>query len=450
MSLKHKILVVGDNIPIRSDYLSTQGYIVITASDGAEALQQIEAEHLDLILIDDALPDTSGNKLCRHIRKLSDTNLPAIMLIAESSSRSTPMKEMEIGVDDILCKPVQRSQILLRIRSLLKIRASVRGIQEQAAQLKKRNVALENQLNQKFLLADAPKIMKDLGGYLKKQGAHIFNLAFVLKSDLENSQGTESEVHEGLSQDRAEGNLAKESLRMLKQSALEIQDTAKAMTDFAKAFIMPTQFKSCQLAEMTSSLLTRLHPNADDKRIQLRAKGLYGLPVIQADEERLAEALYYLVRKAISQMSAGGSLTLRGEVLPEGKVVRLILEGSGGDPSIDLFEDFAHASFINQPSDVAGLWSMIPTHCVERHGGSIKVTTKQRDTIARAGRSQFEVARPSYSTVSICLPTIPTKFSPVCDHCPKEVRGNCFTNDNGKGGEFPSHLPLVLPPARKE
>ncbi len=317
-------------------------------------------------------------------------------------------------------------------------------MEKQAAQLKKRNVELENQLKQKSLLADSPRIMKDLGEYFQKQGAHIFNLAFVLKSDLGESQGPHSEAKKGLSPHRAEGNLEEESLRMLKQTALVIQDTAKSMKVFGNAFIMPTQFESCQLTDMIGSLMNRIHPHADKKGIHLRTKNLYGLPDIQADEEQLAEALYYLIKKAIVQMSTGGSITLRGEALPGKKIVRLFLEGSEGNPFSNLFEDFLPTSFFAQPSDVAGLWSMIPTHCVERHGGTIKVTTKQRDTIARPGRSDYKVTRPSHSTLSVCLPTVPTKFSPVCDHCPKEVKDNCLANynHNGKGRKVPSHLPL--------
>ena len=107
MHSKHKILLVGnpeEHVPIRSDYLATFGYSVGMASTGADALQQIEAEPLDLVIINEPLPDTSGHELCHRIRQLPSTDSPTIVLIVEFNKISGQMKKMKLVADEILAK----------------------------------------------------------------------------------------------------------------------------------------------------------------------------------------------------------------------------------------------------------------------------------------------------------------------------------------------------------
>jgi DNA-binding response OmpR family regulator len=119
MHSKPKILIVGDTNEqgtIRSDYLATFGYSTGSASTGAEALQQIRAEALDLVIIEEPLPDTSCHELCEQIRRLSGRNLPAIVLITKSKHLPTQKNGERLEADDILLKPIH-TEVVPRIRT---------------------------------------------------------------------------------------------------------------------------------------------------------------------------------------------------------------------------------------------------------------------------------------------------------------------------------------------
>lgn len=446
MHSKPKILIVGDTNEqgtIRSDYLATFGYSTGSASTGAEALQQIRAEALDLVIIEEPLPDTSCHELCEQIRRLSGRNLPAIVLITKSKHLPTQKNGERLEADDILVKPIHTSQLITRIGALLKTREVVRELHEQAAQLKDRNAALETHLKQNVRIADMPRILNDLGDHFKKEGAMVFNVAYLLKSALEVASGGGSEINQENYPGRGDRNLISQSLQVLKQSAENIQHAAKSMRDFGQALVIPPQFKKCQLAKLVGSLLTRIDIIAQEKGILLKAKELDGLPAIEADEGQLAEALYYLTLKVFSDLSPGSTLILRGEVLAEEKVIRVFVDGSSGMPSSDSLGYMVDGPGWSRRSDVAGLGSIISRQLVESHGGSVKSTIKQPDAMVQGGSSPFKVMGSPYSSVCICLPIDPTKFSPVCAHCPKEAKQQCFSTREGTGDTYVSPLSLT-------
>ena len=133
-----KILVVDDERPI-SDIikfnLTKEGYEVVTAFDGREALEQFEVENPDLVILDLMLPELDGLEVAKEIRKTSHT--PIIMLSAKDSEFDKVIG-LEIGADDYVTKPFNILELKARIRALL--RRSMNG--NQAAQSRQRTPLL--------------------------------------------------------------------------------------------------------------------------------------------------------------------------------------------------------------------------------------------------------------------------------------------------------------------
>ena len=133
-----KILVVDDERPI-SDIikfnLTKEGYEVVTAFDGREALEQFEVEKPDLVILDLMLPELDGLEVAKEIRKTSHT--PIIMLSAKDSEFDKVIG-LEIGADDYVTKPFNILELKARIRALL--RRSMNG--NQAAQSRQRTPLL--------------------------------------------------------------------------------------------------------------------------------------------------------------------------------------------------------------------------------------------------------------------------------------------------------------------
>jgi two-component system KDP operon response regulator KdpE len=114
------ILIVDDEPQIRRvlrTTLSSQGYTVVEARSGEEALEQIRTERADLILLDVNLPEMSGLDTCREIRRSMD--VPIIMLTVRDSERDK-VQALDAGADDYVVKPFGADELMARIRAALR------------------------------------------------------------------------------------------------------------------------------------------------------------------------------------------------------------------------------------------------------------------------------------------------------------------------------------------
>ncbi|KXT73678.1 Two-component response regulator SA14-24 [Streptococcus sp. DD10] len=115
-----KILVVDDEKPI-SDIIKfnmvKEGYEVLTAFNGREALEQFEAEKPDILILDLMLPELDGMEVARTIRKTS--NVPIIMLSAKDSEFDKVIG-LELGADDYVTKPFSNRELQARVKALLR------------------------------------------------------------------------------------------------------------------------------------------------------------------------------------------------------------------------------------------------------------------------------------------------------------------------------------------
>jgi class 3 adenylate cyclase/CheY-like chemotaxis protein len=146
-----KILVVDDtskNVKLLADLLIVKGYSVVTAESGREALARLEAERPDLVLLDVVMPEMSGYEVCQKIRENPATQiLPVIMVTALDPSEER-VKGLDAGADDFLTKPINRAELLARVRSLLRIKELHDEVQTQAVELAQWNKDLEQRVQE--------------------------------------------------------------------------------------------------------------------------------------------------------------------------------------------------------------------------------------------------------------------------------------------------------------
>lgn len=115
-----KILVVEDEQSLREPLvylLEKEGYEVVDAADGEQAIKVFNAQQPDLILLDLMLPKKSGNEVCQIIRQTS--NVPIIMLTAKDSEIDKVVG-LEIGADDYVTKPYSTPELKARIKAVLR------------------------------------------------------------------------------------------------------------------------------------------------------------------------------------------------------------------------------------------------------------------------------------------------------------------------------------------
>jgi DNA-binding response OmpR family regulator len=114
------ILVVDDEPTLRetlAEALDADGFRVVTASDGREALAQFREHHPELVVLDLMLPELSGVEVCRILRR--ESGVPILMLTAKSGEIDKVLG-LELGADDYVTKPFSLRELTARIRALLR------------------------------------------------------------------------------------------------------------------------------------------------------------------------------------------------------------------------------------------------------------------------------------------------------------------------------------------
>src|SRR3954464_6059633 len=115
-----KVLVVEDDAYTMEllDYaLRREGYMVLTAADGALALRRYETEQPDIVLLDVNLPKLNGFEVCRRMRQAAET--PIIMLTARDEEEDV-LRGLHLGADDYVTKPFSPKQLLARMQTVLR------------------------------------------------------------------------------------------------------------------------------------------------------------------------------------------------------------------------------------------------------------------------------------------------------------------------------------------
>ncbi|MDP2790434.1 MAG: two-component system response regulator [Rectinemataceae bacterium] len=126
MNEKPVILVVDDrpeNIELLEAYLVPQGYEMIQAASGGEALEKIAGSRIDLVLLDVMMPGMDGFEVTRRIRHNKENRLLPIILVTALRDTEDRVRGINAGCDDFISKPVDKVELLARVRSLLKVKA---------------------------------------------------------------------------------------------------------------------------------------------------------------------------------------------------------------------------------------------------------------------------------------------------------------------------------------
>jgi len=118
--MKKKVLVVDDEktlVKALTFNLEKEGYEVVTAYDGEEALKQVESDNPDLVILDLMLPGLDGFEVCRRVRKNLD--IPIIMLTAKGDDIDKILG-LELGADDYITKPFNPRELIARVKAILR------------------------------------------------------------------------------------------------------------------------------------------------------------------------------------------------------------------------------------------------------------------------------------------------------------------------------------------
>jgi putative two-component system response regulator len=120
-----KVLVVDDataNVNLLKGFLTREGYLVLTAGNGEEALEAVAREHPDLVLMDVLMPKMNGYEVCERLKQSPATRLTPVVLITALHEPEHKIQGINAGADDFLTKPVNLHELKARVRSLVRLK----------------------------------------------------------------------------------------------------------------------------------------------------------------------------------------------------------------------------------------------------------------------------------------------------------------------------------------
>ena len=172
---KEKILVVDDDkniCELLRMYLEKEGYVVLMAHNGIDAVNAFNTGNPDLILLDIMLPQLDGWQVCREIRKLSEA--PIIMLTAKDEVFDKFLG-LELGADDYVTKPFDTKEIVARIKAVLRRTSAVKSGDIKEVHYDKLSINLTNyELKVDGVVVDTPPKELELIYHLASNPDRVF------------------------------------------------------------------------------------------------------------------------------------------------------------------------------------------------------------------------------------------------------------------------------------
>lgn len=140
-------VLVADDAPANLDglrqLLTALGYDVLTAKDGAEALEIAGREHPDIVLTDIRMPKKDGFEVCRELRSNGPTRLTPVILVTGAVENNDKIRAIDAGASEFLSKPIDISELKVRVRSLVQLKRFTDDLDSAEAVLRSMAMTIE-------------------------------------------------------------------------------------------------------------------------------------------------------------------------------------------------------------------------------------------------------------------------------------------------------------------
>ena len=357
------ILVVDDderNVRLVDSMLKPSGYTILHAYDGQEALRRVESGAPDLLVLDVMMPDLSGFELCAMLRARHATRLLPILMVTALHALEDKVKGLELGADDFLSKPINRAELLAKVKSLLRVKSLQDEVEAQRVELEAKNRELLT--IQRFKESMTQMVVHDLKNPL---AGLMGNIQLMQMQRAQMPRGRQEE-------------LMQRSLDSGRQMARMIQNILEvAKLEEQK---MPLRREAVAIGEVASEQAAELMSLSARDDIRLECEVAADLPPMDADRALVSRILANLLSNAFKHTPSGGRIVVSAR--PEGEWISVSVRDDGEGIPSDLlpyiFEKFVagESEDRRRQSYDSGLGLTFCRLAVEAHGGRIGVESR--------------------------------------------------------------------------
>jgi two-component system sensor histidine kinase/response regulator len=356
-----KILIVDDNpkiMAIAKAHLKKEGLEVLCVENGKSALESVQLEKPDLILLDVDMPDMSGFEVCQVLKDDIVLSMIPVVFLTAADDNASRVKGLDLGAVDYVTKPFDSFELRARVRAALR----TKQLQDQLATM---NHQLEERVNQrtekiKQLLRQKDAFVNQLSHDLKTP---LTPLVALLPLVAERTEDTESKKMLELIMDNVDymKNLTERTLQLAQLNSpgvslkLEKVDLVSEIRNTIESLSSVFKENGIEIVNNTTTLLD-----------------------IEADRMLIKELIYNIVDNAIKYTNGDGTVTFDSFLKDDN--VEISIKDTGIGMTMEqqkrIFEEFYKADDSRNDRSSTGLGLAICQQIVEKHGGSIRAESQ--------------------------------------------------------------------------
>lgn len=376
-SYETHILIVEDdpqNIELMKAQLHGEGYAIDCALDGEDALLQVSQSKPDLVLLDILLPKKSGYEVCKRLKSQADTRSIPIIMVTALKDMESRVKGIAVGADDFLSRPVDRAELVARVKSMLRIKKLNDELVKESQTAQESSEKL--QLQQRVLKSMSTQLMQ--ASHLKYE--FIVNMSHALRTPLNVIIGFSEMLQDQLvgrlneKQTKYVSNIL-EGGRELQRLIANIVDVFKIET--GKVSLETTEFS---LKEAIEYALAAYEGVRRSKKIRVSVRVDQEVGRICADPQKLSTVLDNLLSNAFKFTPASGSVEVTAQQAEEWVRISVADSGIGLSPE-DCKKVFTEFYKVDDPAASAGSGSglglTLSRKLVAMHGGEMWAESKK-------------------------------------------------------------------------
>lgn len=359
---KSKILLVDDteaNLSLLTSFLDREGYGIITAPNGKEALQKAKDKNPDLIMLDIMMPEMNGYEVCKKLKADEITHRIPVIFWSSLTDIYNKLKAFQVGGVDYITKPFDKDEVLARIALHIRLKQFQEEKEERIKVLRERELELTKLNRQK------DELMRIVSHDIKNPLTGIIGVVNVL-----------------LESDDIKQEEARQMLQMIESSSNELLDLVMEILDknMLRREDQKLELKEVDLVEVLDEVISINAPNAKLKRIGLYLKSNIESCFICVDVRKIKQIFNNLVINALKFTPSKGRVSIHIDKTEHSTVLCKVIDSGIGIPEDiigQLFTEEDETTTVGTGGEIGtGLGLDLVQYFVELHKGKVWVESE--------------------------------------------------------------------------